>query len=87
MTTLEMILKSGKIENEDQAEVFVGNARFEYAENGWGDYRIELDGVNAEIYAVLQGDGEFKEEVVDPIPQVIRFYNKETCNQIENPFK
>lgn len=85
--TLEMILKNGKIENEEQANVFVGNARFEYAENGWGDYRIETDGAIAEIYAVLQGEGEFEEKVVDPIPQDIRFYSKETYDQIENPFK
>lgn len=88
--TLEMILKSGMIENEEQANIFVENAEFEYAENGWGDYRIEVDGVDAEIYATVIGSGKEEDPVVDRIPQKIRFYRKDEhgcqIEQIENPF-
>lgn len=89
--TLEMILKSGKIENEEQANIFVENAEFEYAENGWGDYRVEMDNVDAEIYATVKGSGEEEDYAVDRIPQEIRFYRKDEhgcqIEQIENPFK
>lgn len=90
LMTLEMILKSGKIENEEQAVIFAENADFYYCENGWGDYRIGLEGVYAEIYAVTREDGEKDIQEVDPIPQDIRFYrvaNRSQEEQIENPFK
>lgn len=88
MATLEMILKSGKIENEEQAAVFAENADFvQWEKEGWGDYRIELDGVRAEIYGVIQGEGDLEEVAADPIPQDIRFYDGESCDQIENPYK
>lgn len=85
MTTLEMILKSGKIENEEQAAVFVENADFYDSEEGNGDFRIETENGYAEIYGHREKSGEDEEMPVADFAQDIRFYDKD-MNQIENPF-
>lgn len=86
MTTLEMILKSGKIENEEQAAVFTDNADFYDYENGNGDFRIATENGYAEIYGHRKKSGEDEEIPVADSDQDIRFYDKD-MNQIENPFK
>lgn len=84
--TLEMILKSGKIENEEQANAFLENAEFYELENGNGDFRIEIENGYAEIYGHREKSGEDEEMPVPDLKQNIRFFDKE-MNDIENPFK
>lgn len=86
MKTLEMILKNGKIESEDQASVFAENADFYEHEDGCGDLRIELENGYAEIYGHFEKSGEDEEMPVADPEQDIRFYDKD-MNEIENPFK
>lgn len=84
--TLEMILRSGKIENEEQANIFADNADFYDSENGNGDFRIETENGYAEIYGHREKSGEDEEmPVADPV-QAIRYFDKD-MNQIENPFE
>lgn len=84
--TLEMILKNGKIENEEQANIFADNADFYEQENDCGDFRIEIKTGYAEIYGHLENSGEDEKMPVADCVQDIRFYDKE-MNEIENPFK
>lgn len=85
--TLEMILKSGKIENEEQANTFAESADFYDCEGeGWGDFRIKTENGFAEIYGNREKSGENEEMPVSDSVQDIRFYDKD-MNQIENPFK
>ena len=84
--TLEMILKNGKIVNEEQANIFAENAQFDEWENGEGDFRIEIENGYAEIYGHREKSGEDEEIPVPNFVQDIRFYDKD-MNQIENPFK
>lgn len=86
MKTLEMILKGGRVENEDQASVFTENADFYEHEDGCGDFRIETENGYAEIYGHLKKSGEDEEMPVADPEQDIRFYDKD-MNKIENPFK
>lgn len=86
MKTLEMILKGGRVENGDQADIFVENADFYEWEEGCGDFRIETENVYAEIYGHLEKRGEDEEMPVADSVQDIRFYDKD-MNEIENPFK
>ncbi len=86
MMTLEMIMKNGKIENEEQAAVFAENADFYDSEEGNGDFRIDTENGYAEIYGHREKSGEDEEMPVADSEQDIRFYNKD-MNQIENPFK
>ena len=85
MMTLEMILKNGKIENDDQANIFTENADFYDSENGNGDFRIETEDGYAEIYGHREKGGEDEEIPIADHEQDIRFYDK-NMNQIENPF-
>lgn len=84
--TLEMILKNGKIENEEQANIFAENADFYDSENGNGDFRIEIETGYVEIYGHREKSGENEEMPVADREQDIRFFDKD-MNQIENPFK
>ena len=86
MKTLEMILKCGRVENEDQASVFAENADFYEHEDGCGDFRIETENGYAEIYGHREKSGEDEEMPVADSVQDIRFYDK-NMNEIENPFK
>lgn len=86
MKTLEMILKGGRVENEEQASVFAENADFYDWEDGWGDFRIETENGCAEIYGHREKSGEDEEMPVADSVQDIRFYDKD-MNQIENPFR
>lgn len=85
MKTLEMILKGGRVENEDQASIFSENADFYDSENGNGDFRIETENWCAEIYGHREKIGEDEEMPVADSEQNIRFYDK-NMNEIENPF-
>lgn len=84
--TLEMILKNGKIENEEQANIFAENADFYDSENGNGDFRIETENGYAEIYGHREKSGEDEEMPVADHVQDIRYFDKD-MNQIENPFE
>ncbi len=86
MTTLEMILKGGRVENEDQASIFAENADFYEQEDGCGDFRIETENGYAEIYGHYEKSGEGEQMPVADSSQDIRFYDKD-MNQIENPFR
>lgn len=77
-TELFLILKSGKIENEGQANFFADNARFYEMEDGRGDFRIELFGYGfAEIYGNMEKTGDEEEMPVADSEQAIRFYDRE----------